>query len=156
MSAGRAFLRSIALLSLAGLVSTALTVPAESHATLVRSIPAARASLNRPPERVQLWFSESLEPAFSSVGVWSASGVQVDRRDARVSPDDPKQLSVTLSPIEPGTYTVRCRVLSVDSHIVEASFTFTVKPAVRSEHGTEADRSGAAGVTGSSGTRPGR
>ena len=114
-------------MTLVGLIVTPCA-PAEAHAVLVRSIPGARSLLSVPPERVQLWFSERLEPAFSSVSVWSASGAQVDRRDARVSPDDPKQLSVTLPTIEPGTYTVRCRVLSVDGHVVEASFAFTVKP----------------------------
>ena len=125
---GRALLWSAVPLSFLGLVAAALPGPADSHAVLVRSIPAARAVLGHPPERVQLWFSERIEPAFSSAAVWSASGAQVDRRDARVDPDDPRQLSVTLSAIEPGTYTVRCRVLSVDGHVVEASFAFTVKP----------------------------
>ena len=109
-----------------------VTVPpalVESHAVLVKSFPPARAVLTRPPVRVQLWFSERLEPAFSSAGVWSASGKQVDNRDARVSPDDPKELSVSLPLLGAGTYTVRCRVLSVDSHVVEASFPFTFKPA---------------------------
>ena len=75
-----------------------------------------------------LWFNERLEPAYSSASVWSAAGTQVDRKDARVEADDPKRLSVTLAPLSPGAYTVRYRVLSVDGHIVEASFAFTVRP----------------------------
>jgi methionine-rich copper-binding protein CopC len=101
----------------------------ESHAVLVKSFPGARALLSRPPSRVQLWFSERLEPAFSTASVWSASGKQVDKRDASVSPDDPKELSVSLGTLGPGTYTVRCRILSVDGHVVEATFPFTIKPA---------------------------
>jgi methionine-rich copper-binding protein CopC len=108
---------------------TSRPAPVESHAVLVKSFPAARAVLSRPPGRVQLWFSERLEPAFSSASVWSASGKQVDKRDAGVSPDDPKQLSVSLGSLEPGTYTVRCRILSVDGHVVEANFPFTIKSA---------------------------
>ena len=100
----------------------------ESHAVLVKSFPGARAMLSRPPGRVQLWFSERLEPAFSSASVWSASGKQVDKRDAAVSSDDPKELAVSLSALEPGIYTVRFRILSVDGHVVEASFPFTIKP----------------------------
>ena len=126
---GRALLKSITFLSLLTLVVAALPVPADSHAVLVRSIPAARAVLSRPPDRVQLWFSERVEPAFSSASVWSAAGAQVDRQDARVDPRDPKQLAVTLHAIEPGNYTVRCRVLSVDGHVFEATFAFTVKSA---------------------------
>jgi methionine-rich copper-binding protein CopC len=125
---GRALARSVLFLSGLWLVATAWPGPARSHAVLVRSLPAARAVLTRPPERVQLWFSERIEPAFSSAAVWDAAGAQVDRRDARVDPDDPRQLSITLPLLERGIYTVRYRVLSVDGHIVEASFAFTVKP----------------------------
>ena len=124
---GRALLRSVTILSLLAPVAMA-PAPADPHAVLVRSIPAARAVLSHPPDRVQLWFSERLEPAFSTVTVWSAAGAQVDRRDASVGQDDPKRLSVTLPALEPGTYTVRSRILSVDGHIVEATFPFTVKP----------------------------
>jgi copper resistance protein C len=94
---------------------------------LVRSSPAGRATLSHAPDRIDLWFSEPLEPAFSAVSVWSAAGAQIDRRDGAVGPADPKQLSVTLDDLGPGTYTVRFRVLSVDGHVVEASFSFQVK-----------------------------
>ena len=33
--------------------------------------------------------------------------------------------------LDPGRYTVRFRVLSVDGHVVESSYTFTVKAAAR-------------------------
>jgi len=36
-------------------------------------------------------------------------------------------MSVSLPPLAPGRYTVRFRVLSVDGHVVESRFTFTVK-----------------------------
>ena len=53
----------------------------------------------------------------------------MDKRDASVSQDDPKELSVSLGTLEAGTYTVRYRILSVDGHVVEANFPFTIKPA---------------------------
>ena len=114
-------------LSVLALAVATLPVPADSHAVLVRSTPAARAVLSHPPDRVRLWFNERLEPAFSSATVWSESGARMDRQDVRVGPDDPNQLSVTLPALDPGTYTVRFRVLSVDGHIVEGSFPFTIK-----------------------------
>ena len=125
---GRIVGRWAVSLGLLGLVAATPPEPVSSHAVLVRSVPPARAVLGRPPERVLLWFSEPIEPAFSGSSVWSAAGAQVDRRDSRVDPGDPRQLSVTLPAIDAGTYTVRCRVVSVDGHVFEASFSFTVKP----------------------------
>jgi copper resistance protein C len=59
--------------------------------------------------------------------VWNAGGQQVDSGDVQVGPDDPKKLSVGLAALAPGIYTVKYRVLSVDSHIVENQFPFTVQ-----------------------------
>ena len=120
-----ALMRILAVVTLA---VTAAPAPADAHAVLVKSIPDSRAVLGRPPDRVQLWFNERLEAAFSTVSVWSESGLRVDRQDALVGPADAKRLSVTLPPIGPGVYTVRFRVLSVDGHIVDSTFRFTVKP----------------------------
>jgi methionine-rich copper-binding protein CopC len=97
------------------------------HAQLVKSVPARRAVLSRPPARVQLWFNERLEPAFSRLSVWDRTGAQVDLRDAQVGSDDAKMLSVSLPALEPGTYVVKSRVLSVDGHVVESSFPFTIR-----------------------------
>jgi methionine-rich copper-binding protein CopC len=98
-----------------------------AHAYLVRSSPAARAVVVRPPARAQLWFNERLEPAYSQVSVWNASGQRVDAGDGAVAPDEPVQLSVGLPLLPPGIYTVKYRVLSVDGHLVEAQLTFTVR-----------------------------
>lgn len=98
-----------------------------SHAVLVKSVPAQRAVLAEPPPRVELWFNERLEPAYSKASVTNEAGVQVDLRDVAVSADDPRQLSLSLPTLTPGRYTVRFRVLSVDGHVVESTVTFTVK-----------------------------
>jgi copper resistance protein C len=101
--------------------------PARAHASLVRSAPAHRAVLGQMPERVQLWFNERLEPAYSTVSVWNEAGAQVDSGDVTVGPDDPRRLSVTVETRQSGLYTVKYRVLSVDGHIVDSRFTFTVR-----------------------------
>jgi hypothetical protein len=104
---------------------------AQAHALLVKSVPSARATLARPPERVQLWFNERLEPAYSSVSVWNDAGAQVDARDAAVSPQDPRRLELSLPALPPGKYVVRFRVLSVDGHVVESTVPFTIRPPAR-------------------------
>ena len=112
-----------ALLLGLGLVPTA----ALAHAVLVKAVPAQRAVLAEPPARVELWFNERLEPAYSRASVTDAAGVRVDLRDVAVAGDDPRRLSLSLPPLGPGRYPVSFRVLSVDGHVVESRVTFTVK-----------------------------
>jgi methionine-rich copper-binding protein CopC len=114
---------------LAGLLALALLLPAPAHphAALLKSDPARRAVISQAPSRVQLWFNERLEAQFSRLSVVDRAGTQVDLRDVQVGPDDPKRLSVGVPPLPPGPYTVRFRVLSVDGHIVESEFPFTVR-----------------------------
>ena len=98
----------------------------DAHAALASSAPAARSTLSAPPSRVTLTFSERLEPAYARVSVWDAAGAQVDLKDGALDRDNRRVLAVTLPLLPPGRYTVRYRVLSVDGHVVEASFVFTV------------------------------
>jgi methionine-rich copper-binding protein CopC len=111
------------------LVSLLLLMPAFAwaHAYLVKSVPARRASLLSSPSKIQLWFNERLEPRFSKVSVIDEKGAQVDLGDAQVSAEDPKQLSVGIRPLAPGKYVVQFRVLSVDGHIADQSFPFTIR-----------------------------
>lgn len=113
----------------AGLLAALLLTPelVRAHAYLIKSIPARRAVLLRAPARVQLWFNERLEPQFSHLSVWNQEGTQVDLQDVEIGPDDPRRLSVSVPPLPPGTYTVKYRVLSVDSHVVDDQFLFTLK-----------------------------
>jgi methionine-rich copper-binding protein CopC len=117
------------IVSVGGLwLFVALLSPAAAwgHAALVKSAPAAR-SVVEAPLRVDLWFNERLEAAYSSLSVWDADGRRVDRQDVLVGPDDSKRLSVGLLTLRPGAYSVRYRVLSVDGHVIESTFVFTVR-----------------------------
>jgi hypothetical protein len=107
-----------------------LLVPAaaSAHAVLVKSSPARRAVLAQPPRRVELTFNERLEPAYSTVSVWTAAKARVDDGKVVVGPDDPRRLSVGLTPLKQGSYAVKFRVLSVDGHLVEGTFPFEVRP----------------------------
>jgi len=103
--------------------------PTLAHSLLVRSQPERRATVTRAPDEVRLWFSERIEPAYARVSVWDAGGKQVDAGDAAVDQADATTLAVRTPGLRAGRYTVRYRVLSVDGHIVESSFDFTVRPA---------------------------
>jgi methionine-rich copper-binding protein CopC len=118
----RLALRSVVLLAL-----LSQPIASGAHAVLISSSPSARAVLSRAPTRVVLTFNERLEPAFSSLSVWSADGLQVDEQDVTVGPEDRRRLSVGLPRLEAGVYTVRFRVLSVDGHVLDSSFPFTIR-----------------------------
>ena len=104
-----------------------LPTRAFAHAYLVKSVPAGRATLFSSPGKIQLWFNERLEPKYSSASVYDPDGKRVDADNAQVLADDPKQLSVALKQLPAGRYTVKFRVLSVDGHVVEQSFPFTIR-----------------------------
>ena len=68
--------------------------PASAHGFLVRAVPDDGAVLDRAPARVQYWFSESLEPAFSKLTVRDANGEIV--ASGGTDPDAPTLLSAAL------------------------------------------------------------
>ena len=110
------------------LVTCALTASvAAGHAVLQRAEPRLQSKLTRSPDEVKLYFSERLEPRYSSLRVLNDQGVQVDRRDSRVDRANPALLRATLPPLPPGTYKVLWRVLSIDADVTEGGFTFRIE-----------------------------
>jgi copper transport protein len=101
--------------------------PASAHALLVRSIPDANGQLDRAPAQVELFFSESLEPAFSTVSVLDSSGAKIDAGDAHVDPTDATHMVVSLPSLADGVYTVSWKALSAtDGHLTTGAFPFAV------------------------------
>jgi methionine-rich copper-binding protein CopC len=98
-----------------------------AHAYLVKSVPAQRAALFRAPAKIQLWFNERLESRYSSFTLSDATGKTVDIGKAEVSSDDPKQLSASIKSLPAGRYLIKYRVLSVDGHVVQDQFPFTIR-----------------------------
>ena len=96
------------------------------HAFLERAQPRVGSTVKSPPSQVRVWFSEALEPAFSTLEVVNQSGERVDGGPAHVDAANPAILQVPLKPLGPGTYRVKWRVLSVDTHVTEGDFTFRV------------------------------
>jgi len=101
---------------------------AGAHAFLDRADPRVGSTVKTPPGQVRIWFTERLEPAFSSVRVVNEAGERIDRGNSQVDPSDLTLLRVSLPPLPPGAYKVIWRVLSVDSHVTEGDFTFRVAP----------------------------
>lgn len=98
-----------------------------AHASLVKAEPARRAMLSTSPKQVRLWFNEEIEPAFASLTVLDAEANPMTAEKPLVHPEDPKSIFVELPELAPGQYTVKFRVLSVDGHVVDSDYKFTVK-----------------------------
>ena len=101
------------------------TVAAGAHAHLDRASPQPDSILRAAPDEVTLWFTQNLEPSFSSAEVQDGSGARVDR-SAHVDAADPRLLHVSLTPLPPGTYKVHWHVVSVDTHRTQGDFSFRV------------------------------
>lgn len=99
-----------------------------AHAFLDHARPAVGSTVHGSPPQLKLWFTQQLEPAFSTVQVLDRSGKRVDKADAKVDASDATVLQLSLPPLAPGTYRVTWRVLSVDTHVTEGDFTFDVAP----------------------------
>ena len=120
--------RILAIALLALMTATLTPAGALAHAHLRSASPAAGSTVNPAPKEVVLSFTEKLEPKFSSIEVRDAKGAALQDGAASGDPADATKLRVALKPLPPGTYKVIWRVLSVDTHRTNGSFTFRVGP----------------------------
>ena len=109
-----------------GAVALVAAAGAQAHAFLDHASPAVGGSVMTAPAVVTLWFTQDLEPAFSSATVTNEAGQRVDLGNTRIPPGSPAELEIGLKPLPPGTYLVSWHVVSVDTHPTEGTFTFEV------------------------------
>jgi copper resistance protein C len=101
-----------------------LAEAARAHAFLDHAEPRVGSSVASAPRQLSLWFTQDLEPAFSTVEVQNSAGGRVDQGKPRIGPAN--VMHVGLKALPPGTYKVLWRALSVDTHTTEGSFSFRV------------------------------
>jgi copper transport protein len=116
----------VAVLALAGVA--ALASPADAHALLERSYPAAGASLPRAPHVMLLFFTEAPDPVLSTASLLDSSGEAVlGVGKPSVVPGNARELRVRLPRLADGVYTVNWRTVSkVDGHVTGGSFAFGI------------------------------
>jgi methionine-rich copper-binding protein CopC len=98
----------------------------EAHAFLKDAEPGVGSTIRTSPNEIRIRFTENIEPAFSSIQVFDASGKEVDKRDVHLDRSDRAILHVSLPRLGAGIYKVVWRVVSVDTHVTNGSFTFRV------------------------------
>ena len=112
---------SIAALSL--LFLTVSVGAAHAHASLAHASPSVGSNISVAPKEVILTFTERLEAAFSKLTVMDANGTEVSQGKAQVNDNT---MRISLKPLNAGIYKVNWRAVSIDTHKIEGSFTFSV------------------------------
>ena len=100
--------------------------PVRAHGYIVRAIPEDRAVLERAPTRLQYWFSEGLEPQFSTLRVRDQQGQVI--AEGGVAEDNNALMTVRLpSELADGAYVVELRpAFASDGHVIAESRVFFV------------------------------
>lgn len=120
---------SLAALLVSAPLVLLMVSPASPHAIVLESSPVHDAVLERAPGQVTLRFNSKLEKRFTRITL--AAGDRPPAPVAVPGDDDaspPDRIVIPLSPLAPGVYVLRYRVLAVDGHITEGALRFTVGP----------------------------
>jgi copper resistance protein C len=117
------------LAALLGLGLTLLIGPyagtLQAHNQLLKTDPAAKASVKVSPARVTFWFQEKPDMTVTKIVVKGPSGIV----ETTVHPISEKVLAADFkSKLAPGAYTVSWQTAGDDSHISKGDFTFNVAP----------------------------
>lgn len=105
-----------------------LTSLASAHALLESAVPVVGGTVQVPPKQVAITFSEGVEADFSTIEVTDSAGKRVDSGNPHTAPDNGAVLIVDLQPLGPGSYQVKWRAVSVDTHKTQGSYSFDVAP----------------------------
>lgn len=124
-------LRSVVVAAAVVITLGSAAPQALAHSMLVKAEPPRRAVLAKAPEQVRLWFNEDIEGDYASLTVLDADKRPVTDAKPTLVSDDPKSIVLPLPELAPGKYSVKFRVLSVDGHVVDSAFDFTVKGKVQ-------------------------
>ena len=103
-----------------------LVARVSAHVFLERSDPGVGGKMHSAPAAVRIWFTGVIEPAFSSIQVFDATGKQVDKKDTRSDRSSRSLLQISLPPLGPGSYKVAWGAVSVDMHVTKGDFTFQI------------------------------
>lgn len=103
--------------------------PALAHGQLVDASPGVGSSVPASPSEIRLTFSEGVEPRLSGIEVTNSAGHKIRTTEASCVSGQPTVLVARItSPLPAGAYRVSWRVVSIDTHRTQGSFSFQVGP----------------------------
>jgi methionine-rich copper-binding protein CopC len=108
-------------------ISLFMPLPLFAHAIMVRSVPVENTTLTESPKQIDVWFNDKVGSEYKALAVIDSKGKRVDNKDLQQETFDQSHLYATVPTLPPDTYTVRYRVVSIDTHIVTGKYQFTIK-----------------------------
>jgi copper resistance protein C len=116
------------LLLIAGMVIGAhvcWTLPLLAHSFPEKEQPAAGQTLASAPSEVSIKYDAPIEHLFANLKVLDSAGANMAVGQPQVSSDG-YTLTIKLSALKPGNYTVKWSVVCIDTHHTQGSYTFSV------------------------------
>ncbi|MGE3859781.1 MAG: copper resistance protein CopC [Nitrososphaeraceae archaeon] len=122
------FLFSSLILSFLLFSSSFYPSPVYGHPIITDSNPKQFQSLETPPDKVIVYFSEPIVLQYSQISVIDSEGNKVDDGKPENYNGDSSTISIPLKKdLSEGTFTVNTKVLSaVDGHVVDESIVFSI------------------------------
>ena len=122
--------RQLAWISAGVLVVLGPLLPAFAHATLVKSSPAAGATLAQSPSEIRAVFSEELAVKGSVMRLYDGADHLLATGGVDLKDTDHESMRILPPLLATGTYVVRWHAISADdNHVTEDSFQFSVQSA---------------------------
>ncbi|MET9226339.1 copper resistance CopC family protein [Lentzea sp. NPDC003310] len=123
--------RYLSALVLALLAATAVAVPAQAHAELKSSTPAAGAALDAPPKQVELVFSEAIQlPDGDAVTITAADGAKLPVTQVQAV-DRTITAIVDTATAKSGAHTITWAAKSDDGDTITGKIAFTMTAAAQ-------------------------
>lgn len=119
------FLKNRIYLSLLCIVLLCGVQKAQAHALLVRSTPAAHATVHGPDLQIALHYNSRIDASRSSLTLTNAAGKAVPL--AMATPAGPAELNAHAQALKPDKYVLHWQALATDGHITRGEIPFTVQ-----------------------------
>jgi hypothetical protein len=119
--------RFLNLLFAAALAAPLAATAAFAHAFLDHGVPGVGMTVSGPVREIRLYYTQGVVTAFSHVHVVSDAGAVIPASKPVNDPSDQQTVIVHLGrALGPGGYSLTWQVTSVDTHVTQGTFHFTV------------------------------
>ncbi len=98
-----------------------------AHLRVDKTTPEANAVLADAPQHIQVWFTQSPDPAISLLTLEGPDGA-IELGDTMIH-EDKSLMAMLPSALDHGSYTVKWRTAGNDGHALRGDFAFTVRAA---------------------------